>query len=167
MADRSHVQVELGRAYTRSTDAVVRTCPGGLLRRGDPALVAAGPAVTESLRLLGRHTPRAVGECVATFGGDLPARWLLHVRVPEWTVRQDRTLLLAQCYQTVLAAVQETGSTSVALPLLGATLPFWPLGRAVAVGVASLRAWPPQVQPVLVVSSTEVQEMVAQALSPG
>ena len=164
MAQQSPVQVVLGRAHTRSADAVVRTCPRGLLRRGDPALVAAGAAVTESLRLLGRHTPLGPGECVATFAGELAARWLLHVRVPEWTVREGLSSVLAQCYQAVLAAAQETASSSVALPLLGSTLPFWPLGRAVEVGVAALQAWPPEVRPTLVVSSMAVRELVAQAL---
>ena len=164
MGERSQVQLVLGRAYTRSTDAVVRTCPRGLLRRGDPALTAAGKAVTESLRLLGRHTPLAPGECVATFAGDLAARWLLHVRVPEWTAREDLSPLLAQCYRALLVTVEETASTTVALPLLGSTLPFWPLGRAVETGVRSLLTWPPTLRPTLVVSSVEALERVEAAL---
>ena len=45
----------------------------------------------------------AIGESVATTGGDLPARWVIHTVGPTWDKTKDKSPLLRSCYATSLA----------------------------------------------------------------
>lgn len=160
------MRVVLGRAHEQVVDAVVRPCPPGVRRRGDPTLAAAGPELGTALRPWGRRTPLAPGVTVATPAGRLRALWLLHTCVPPWTVREDRSALLAQCYRTCLEVAAQTGSRTLAMPLLGSTLPFWPLERAVTTAVQVLRNPPGDLElVVLTLSSPAALEQTAEALA--
>jgi O-acetyl-ADP-ribose deacetylase (regulator of RNase III) len=89
---------------------------------------------------------RAIGECppgqaVVTDGFDLPARFIIHTVGPVWhggTAGEPETL--ASCYRSVLAAADEVGASSVAVPAISTGVYGYPPDLAAGVAVTTVRA---------------------------
>ena len=98
---------------------------------------AGGPAVLEDCV---RRFPDGLptGEAGWTTGGDLPARWVIHVVGPNHAAGQrDRSLLLS-CYRRALEVADELGAATVAFPLVSAGVYGWPKNDAVAAALEAL-----------------------------
>jgi len=106
---------------------------GAIHRKGGPAILAE----CRKLRAAkyGRGLP--TGEAVATTAGNLPARWVVHTVGPVWSPKEDRSLLLRNCYMNGLRVADELGGETVAFPLISAGIYGWPVDDAVrqALGV--------------------------------
>ena len=100
---------------------------------------AGGPRVLEDCR---RRFPHGLGTGHAgwTTGGDLPARWVIHVVGPNRRGGETDRSLLTSCYAGALAVADELGARTVAFPLVSAGAYGWPLEDAVAAAVDTLRA---------------------------
>src|SRR5579864_1053437 len=85
---------------------------GAIHRRGGPAILAA----CRELRAGRYRDGLPAGQAVATTGGDLPARWVIHTVGPVYSPADDRSALLASCYTASLAVADELGARSVAFP---------------------------------------------------
>ena len=72
---------------------------GAIHRKGGPDILA------ECKRIRAERYPQGLptGESVATTGGDLPARWVIHTVGPTWDKTKDKSPLLRSCYATSLA----------------------------------------------------------------
>jgi O-acetyl-ADP-ribose deacetylase (regulator of RNase III) len=135
-----------GDITTQQVDAVVNAANSSLLGGGgvDGAIHrAGGPEILAECRVLrgsqyGRGLP--TGESVATTGGRLPARWVIHTVGPVYSPAEDRSGLLRSCYTTALAVADSLGARSVAFPLISAGVYRWPLEGAVEHAIAAVRA---------------------------
>jgi O-acetyl-ADP-ribose deacetylase len=66
-----------------------------------------------------------VGEAVATIGGNLPARWVIHTVGPNWHRGQRDPELLRRCFTQSLDVAAEIGAQSVAFPAVSAGVYGW------------------------------------------
>lgn len=82
----------------------------------------------------------ATGAAGWTTGGDLAARWVIHVVGPNHAAGERDRSLLTSCYAGALAVADELGARTLAFPLVSAGIYGWPLGDAVAAAVETLRA---------------------------
>lgn len=138
------VTVVLGDITEQQVDAVVNAAnramrggggvDGAIHRRG-------GRAVLEDCI---RRFPHglATGDAGWTTGGDLPARWVIHVVGPNFRAGETDRSLLVSCYARALAVADELGARTVAFPLVSAGIYGWPQDDAVAAAVDTLRATP-------------------------
>jgi O-acetyl-ADP-ribose deacetylase (regulator of RNase III) len=94
-------ELVLGDITEQQVDAVVNAANSSLMGGGgvDGAVHRrGGPAILNACRDLragkyGGGLP--IGEAVATTAGDLPVRWVIHTVGPVYTLREDRSALLA------------------------------------------------------------------------
>jgi O-acetyl-ADP-ribose deacetylase (regulator of RNase III) len=132
----------------QEVDAVVNAANSSLLGGGgvDGAIHrAGGPEILAACRALraghyGKGLP--TGQAVATTGGALPARWVIHTVGPVYPGPRDdaeeltlRTALLASCYRESLRIATELGARSVALPAVSTGVYGWPLESAARIAL--------------------------------
>jgi O-acetyl-ADP-ribose deacetylase (regulator of RNase III) len=135
----------LGNITAADVDVVVNAANPGLLGGGgvDGAIHrAAGPTVLAECRAIvaqlpGHRLPR--GQAVATTGGRLPARWIVHTAGPIWSPSTDRSAVLRSCYAESLRVADELGARSVAFPAISAGIYGWPVDDAARQAVAGVR----------------------------
>jgi len=106
---------------------------------------AGGPAVLEDCKARFPHG-LATGEAGWTTGGDLPARWVIHVVGPNYGAGERDRLLLTSCYANALRVADELGARTVAFPLISAGVYAWPLDDAIAAAVDTLLSTPSDVE---------------------
>jgi O-acetyl-ADP-ribose deacetylase len=104
---------------------------GAIHRRGGPAILE------ECTKLRATDWPDGLptGEAVATTGGDLPARWVIHTVGPVYTKREDRSELLARCHTESLRVADELGATTVAFPAISTGVYGYPVEEAAPVAI--------------------------------
>ena len=130
-----------GDITTEQVDAVVNAANTAMRGGGgvDGAIHAAGgPGVLEDCK---RRFPDglATGEAGWTTGGELPARWVIHVVGPNYNAGQRDRSRLTSCYANALHVADELGARTVAFPLVSAGIYGWPYDDAVAAAVETLR----------------------------
>jgi len=162
------VRVSLGDLAQTPGDAMVRATPPRF-DTPDPLLGLAGPEVLSActeLRRLVYPQGLPVSEAVSTSAGALPARWLIHVAVPQFAVRSDHEYQFTAAYRSMLRVADELGAQTVALPPFGSTPPYWPLDQAIRCTFSTLLGTPTGVREVvLVLRSVAAYEGYAEALA--
>jgi O-acetyl-ADP-ribose deacetylase len=108
---------------------------GAIHRRGGPEILA------ECRRLRAERYPDGLptGQAVATTGGRLPARWVIHTVGPVHSKSEDRSGLLASCHTESLRVADELGATSVAFPAISTGVYGYPLDEAAPVALRAVR----------------------------
>ena len=103
-----------------------------------------------------------------TTGGELPARWVIHVVGPNYAAgERDRGLLVA-CYANALATADGLGASTVAFPLVSAGIYGWPLDDAATIAVDTLRATPTSVaRSILVAFNASAYDALRRAMETG
>jgi O-acetyl-ADP-ribose deacetylase (regulator of RNase III) len=130
---------------TLAVDAVVNAANSSLMGGGgvDGAIHrAGGPAILRECRQLRESClPDGLptGQAVATTGGDLPARWVIHTVGPVYSTREDRSGLLADCYRNSLRVADELGARTVVFPAVSAGIYGWPMDDAARIAVQTVR----------------------------
>ncbi len=100
---------------------------------------AAGPELAEAAGKLGGCK---TGRAVHTPGFELKARYVIHAVGPRWSCgERDEDELLASAYRTSLEIAKEIGARSIAFPAISTGIYGFPLERATAVAVATVRAF--------------------------
>ncbi len=79
------------------------------------------------------------GRAVATTGGNLPARWVIHTVGPVYASEEDPSTLLASCHTESLRVADELGARTVAFPAISTGVYGYPLGEAAPVAIAAVR----------------------------
>ncbi len=140
------ITLALGDITRQQVDAVVNAANSSLLggggvdgaihRRGGPAILAA----CRDLRAGTHRDGLPAGQAVATTGGELPARWVIHTVGPVWSRQEDRSALLASCYTASLRVADELGARTVAFPAVSTGAFRWPVDDAARIAVAAVRA---------------------------
>ncbi|GIG37281.1 O-acetyl-ADP-ribose deacetylase [Cellulomonas pakistanensis] len=133
----------------QDVDAVVNAANSSLLGGGgvDGAIhAAAGPELLAACRDLRRTTlpdGLPVGDAVATGGGRLRARWVVHTVGPNARVGETDPALLRSAFTRSLDVAAEVGARTVAVPAVSAGVYGWDAATvaAVAVAVGAVRGW--------------------------
>lgn len=135
----------LGDITTQQVDAIVNAANGSLLGGGgvDGAIHrAGGPAILkECRRISADRYPDGLptGQAVATTGGELPARWVIHTVGPVYAEHDDPAPLLASCHETSLRVAEEIGARTIAFPAISTGVYGYPVEEAAPVAVSAVR----------------------------
>ena len=134
-----------GDLTTQAVDAIVNAANSTLLGGGgvDGAIHrAGGPSILaecEELRRTAFPLGLPTGRAVATGGGDLPARWVIHTVGPVYRTSGDPAGELASCHTEALQVADELGARTVAFPAISTGAFGYPLEDAAAVAVRAVR----------------------------
>jgi O-acetyl-ADP-ribose deacetylase (regulator of RNase III) len=145
------ITLKIGDITAEQADAIVNAANSSLLggggvdgaihRRGGSAILAECRELRESRYPEGLPT----GQAVATTAGDLAARWVIHTVGPVYSARDDRSALLASCYERSLAIADELGVTTVAFPAVSAGIYGWPHADAARIALTTVSRAPTRV----------------------
>ena len=128
----------------QDVDAIVNGANEALLPGGgvDGAITrAAGPeALAERERLIRERgkRPLPTGTALATIGGDLTARWIIHTAGPVYRGTPEDPRLLAACHTSALQIADELGARTVAFPAISTGVYGYPLDEAAAIAVMTV-----------------------------
>ena len=129
----------------QQVDAIVNAANSSLLGGGgvDGAIHRrGGPAILEECRQI-RSTDwpdgLPTGRAVATTGGNLPARWVIHTVGPVYASDDDPSTLLASCHTESLRVADELGAATVAFPAISTGVYGYPLEEAAPVAIGAVR----------------------------
>ncbi len=152
-------------------DAIVNAANNSLLGGGgvDGAIHrAGGPDILVDCRELRATTlPDGLptGDAVATSGGNLPARWVIHTVGPVYSEDEDRSDQLRSAYSRSLAVADSLGVRTIAFPLISAGAYGWPRRAAVEIAVETILAAPTRADEVLLVAyDRDVVELMQRAI---
>lgn len=107
---------------------------GAIHRAGGPDILQECKKIRQELYSDGLPT----GEAVATTGGNLPARWVIHTVGPVYAKSEDRSELLASCHTESLRVADELGAKTVAFPAISTGVYGYPLDAAAAVAIRAV-----------------------------
>ena len=128
----------------QDVDAIVNAANTALRPGGgvDGAITrAAGPAALADRERVIRErgvTPLPTGQAVATIGGSLPARWIIHTAGPIYSGSPDDPLLLASCHVESLRVADQLGALTVAFPAISTGIYGYPLRDAAPVAIEAV-----------------------------
>ena len=167
MTTNARIHLLQGDITKQHVDAIVNAANSSLLGGGgvDGAIHrAGGPAILEDC--IARFPDGLpTGQAGWTTGGNLPARWVIHVVGPNFSAGQRDRSLLTSCYANALRVADELGARTVAFPLVSAGIYGWPLDDAVAAAVDTLRTTPTNVEESrLVAFSDPVHDLISAKL---
>ncbi|MDO7877282.1 O-acetyl-ADP-ribose deacetylase [Hymenobacter sp. ASUV-10] len=142
----SRLRLVQGDITSRPVTAIVNAANSSLLGGGgvDGAIHrAGGPQILEECRhLRERLYPLGLptGKAVATTGGKLPAKVVIHTAGPVWHGgHQHEAEELASCYQSCLKIAAGRQSESVAFPGISTGIYGYPKKEAAAIAVREVR----------------------------
>lgn len=143
----TRIEAVLGDLTLEDVDAIVNAANSELLGGGgvDGAIHrAGGPSIyDECLAIRRTILPRGLpeGDAVATRGGDLAARWVIHTVGPRYG-RHDgaEPALLASCHTRSLEVALELGARTVSFPAIACGVFGYPVEEAAPIAVAAVRA---------------------------
>jgi len=133
-----------GDITTQDVDAIVNAANTALRPGGgvDGAITrAAGPeALADRERVIAERgsPPLPTGEAVATIGGALAARWIIHTAGPIYSGSPDDPRLLARCHTASLRVADEVGARTVAFPAISTGIYGYPVDQAAAVAIGAV-----------------------------
>jgi O-acetyl-ADP-ribose deacetylase len=108
---------------------------GAIHRRGGPSILEA------CLRIRSTEWPDGLptGRAVATTGGDLPARWVIHTVGPVYEREEDPVTLLSSCHTESVRIADELEAARIAFPAISTGVYGYPIDEAARVAVEAVR----------------------------
>ena len=141
------LELDQGDITAENTEAVVNAANSSLLGGGgvDGAIHrAGGPAILQECRKLRDAQYREglpTGKAVATTGGKLRAKYVIHTVGPIWDGgRRGEAELLASCYRESLRVAEELGLSSISFPSISTGAYGYPLDEAARVSLTAVLA---------------------------
>jgi len=125
-------------------DAIVNAANSSLMGGGgvDGAIHrAGGSAILEACRkIIARQGRCATGEAVITTGGNLPAKFVIHIVGPVWNGgKYDEAGKLANCYKNSLRLAAENNCKTVAFPNISTGIYHFPKKEAAQIAVSNVK----------------------------
>jgi O-acetyl-ADP-ribose deacetylase (regulator of RNase III) len=153
-----------------TTDAIVNAANSELLPGGGVCGAihrAAGPSLAEECRKLRAEQGRvATGHAVATSGGRLPARYVIHTVGPVWSGgTSGEPEALASAYRESIRVADELSLKSIAFPAISTGIFGYPLRDATQVAVEAVREALPRAKNVNTVRFVVFDDAALQAYS--
>jgi O-acetyl-ADP-ribose deacetylase (regulator of RNase III) len=139
-----HIVLIRGDITRQDVDAVVNAANEALLPGGgvDGAITraAGAEALAERGRVMQERgtPPLPTGTAVATTGGDLRARWIIHTAGPVYSGRPEDERLLVACHTDALRVADELGARTVAFPAISTGVYGYPVEEAAPVAIAAV-----------------------------
>jgi O-acetyl-ADP-ribose deacetylase (regulator of RNase III) len=126
----------------QDTDAIVNAANSSLMGGGgvDGAIHrAGGPAILEECKAIrAKHGELPAGQAVATTGGKLRARYVIHTVGPVWHGgAQGEAETLMSCYRESLRRAEEMKVKRVAFPSISTGAFGYPVDKAAGVAVVA------------------------------
>ena len=145
---RDRVIVKVGDITDEDTDAIVNAANSSLLGGGgvDGAIHRRGGAkiLEECREIRRREHPNGLptGQAVATSGGDLAARYVIHTVGPIYGQNNGHDApLLAECYRNSLQLAANLELISIAFPAISTGIYGYPPEEAADVSSTAIRAF--------------------------
>jgi O-acetyl-ADP-ribose deacetylase (regulator of RNase III) len=129
----------------QEVDAIVNAANSSLMGGGgvDGAIHRKGgrAIIEECRKLRASELPNGLppGRAVPTTAGNLPARWVIHTVGPVYSKNEDRSSILASCHTESLRVADELGARTIAFPAISTGVYGYPLDKAAAVAVRTVR----------------------------
>jgi O-acetyl-ADP-ribose deacetylase (regulator of RNase III) len=127
---------------------------GAIHRAGGPAIAAA----CREVRATSLPAGLPAGKAVATTAGELPAKWVIHTVGPVYSPTDDRSAILASCYEESLRLADLLGAKSIAFPAISAGAYGWPLADAIRIAVRTIRQTSTGIERIVLVAFSEDTE---------
>jgi O-acetyl-ADP-ribose deacetylase (regulator of RNase III) len=141
----ARIRIVRGDITSQEVDAVVNAANSSLMGGGgvDGAIHrAGGPAILEQCMEIRRNVypdGLPMGEAVATTGGNLRARYVIHTVGPVWRGGdQGEAELLRKAYLSCLRLAEEMGLRSIAFPSISTGAYGYPVEEAAGVAVRAV-----------------------------
>jgi O-acetyl-ADP-ribose deacetylase (regulator of RNase III) len=148
----NRIAIIAGDITQQRVDAIVNAANTTLLGGGsvDGAIHrAAGPELLAECRALGGC---ATGQAKITRGYKLPAKWVIHTVGPVWRDgNHSEDELLASCYRSCFALVEQHGIKTVVFPCISAGAYGFPMDRAAQIAICETKSFLEENQSVKVI----------------
>jgi len=127
----------------QAVDAIVNAANSSLMGGGgvDGAIHrAGGPAILQACKaIVARQGRLPAGQAVATPGGDLPARWVVHTVGPVYhDGSRGEAETLASAYRESLAVARAQGAATIAFPSISTGAYRYPIEQAVRIALRTV-----------------------------
>ena len=138
----SRIAVVAGDITQQRVEAIVNAANSTLLGGGGVGGAihrAAGPELLAECRALGGC---ATGQANITRGYKLPAKWVIHTVGPVWDGGdRGEDELLASCYRSCFALVEQHGIKTIAFPAISIGVYGFPVDRAAQIAVRETKTF--------------------------
>ncbi|QSW87096.1 O-acetyl-ADP-ribose deacetylase [Flavobacterium endoglycinae] len=103
---------------------------GAIHRKGGKAIL------DECIQIRNKQGGCKTGEAVITTAGNLPSKYVIHTVGPVWNGdKEEKSKLLADCYQNSLALAVENGIKTIAFPNISTGIYHFPKDKAAEIAV--------------------------------
>jgi O-acetyl-ADP-ribose deacetylase (regulator of RNase III) len=119
-------------------DAIANAANTELRHGGGVALAIARAGGSQLERESRERAPIALGDAVATTGGDMPCRWVIHAATMELGGPTSAEVI-RRCTAATLAVAEELGARSLALVAFGTGVGGFPVEEAARIEVEEVR----------------------------
>jgi O-acetyl-ADP-ribose deacetylase len=143
VGEKASLELVIGNIVEEPTDAIVNAANSSLLGGGgvDGAIhEAAGPQLlAECRKIREQRGPLPAGQAVATSGGNLKARYVIHTVGPVWQGgSQNEPELLANCYRNSLQEANRLNCASMSFPSISTGAFRYPVSQAAEIALRTL-----------------------------
>jgi O-acetyl-ADP-ribose deacetylase (regulator of RNase III) len=133
----------IGDITLQNTDAIVNAANSSLMGGGgvDGAIHRAGGPVilAECRQYREKNPPLPAGRAIATIGGNLAARYVIHTVGPVWRGGDsDEAGILASCYRESLRVADELRLSSIAFPSVSTGAFGYPVDQAATIVIKTV-----------------------------
>jgi len=107
---------------------------GAIHRKGGKAIL------DECIQIRNKQGGCKTGEAVITTAGNLPSKYVIHTVGPVWNGdKEEKSKLLADCYQNSLTLAVENGIKTIAFPNISTGIYHFPKDKAAEIAVKAVK----------------------------
>lgn len=107
---------------------------GAIHRKGGKAIL------DECIQIRNKQGGCKTGEAVITMAGNLPSKYVIHTVGPVWNGdKEEKSKLLADCYQNSLNLAIRNGIKTIAFPNISTGIYHFPKDKAAEIAVKTVR----------------------------